>query len=344
MSLTAAALDFELPDALLAGEPPEAHGALRDGVRLMVVDRGEISHGVFHDLGAFLREGDLLVVNTSATVASAAEGRRGDGRPVVVHFAGPSPEGAWLIEVRRPDQGGPVRDLAPGETLLLDGQAWLQLVAPATPGATRLWEASLMGGMPVAEWLRRHGRPIVYSHALPRPLADYQTVFARHPGSAEMPSAGRPFSLQLVVDLLTSGVNFAPVLLHAGVSSLEIGELPPPERYEVPSDSARLINRTRREGGRVIAVGTTVVRAVETVAAGDGHVEPGAGWTDLVLSPDRPVTALDGLITGWHEPRSTHLLLLEAVAGHPAVAAAYAAALSHRYRWHEFGDSCLLLR
>ena len=344
MSPAAAALDFELPDALLATEPPEAHGASRDGVRLMVVEHGEISHLVFRALGAALRDGDLLVVNTSATVASAAEGRRADGRPVVVHFAGPSPEGAWLIEVRRPDQTGPVRDLAPGETLLLDAGGSLQLLAPAMPGATRLWEASLLGGWRVADWLRRHGRPIAYSHAPPRPLADYQTVFARHPGSAEMPSAGRPFTLELVVDLLTHGVNFAPVLLHAGVSSLESGELPPPERFEVPPDTARLINRARSEGGRVIGVGTTVMRAVETVAARDGHVDPGAGWTDLVLSAERPVSAFDGLITGWHEPRSSHLLLLEAVAGHDSVAAAYASALANGYRWHEFGDSCLLVR
>ncbi|HEX6537842.1 MAG TPA: S-adenosylmethionine:tRNA ribosyltransferase-isomerase [Candidatus Dormibacteraeota bacterium] len=344
MSPAGAALDFELPEALLATEPPEAHGAPRDGVRLMVVEHGEISHGVFSDLGALLRNGDLLVVNTSATLASAAEGRRADGRPVVVHFAGPSPDGAWLIEVRRPDQGGPIRDLAPGETLRLEGGARLQLLAPATPGATRLWEASLLSGGRVADWLRRHGRPIAYSHAPRRPLADYQTVFARHPGSAEMPSAGRPFSLELVVDLLTRGVNFAPVLLHAGVSSLELGELPPPERFEITAGSAQLINAAREAGSRVIAVGTTVVRAVETLVAPDGWVDAGSGWTDLVLSPERPVRAFDGLITGWHEPRSSHLLLLQAVAGQDAVAAAYQAALSHGYRWHEFGDSCLFLR
>jgi S-adenosylmethionine:tRNA ribosyltransferase-isomerase len=169
-------------------------------------------------------------------------------------------------------------------------------------------------------------------------------VFARTPGSAEMPSAGRPFSLELVADLISRGVAFAPLVLHAGVSSLEIDELPPAERFEVPGATARLINATRQAGHRVIAVGTTVVRAVETVAAPDGTVTSGAGWTDLVLSPDRPVRAFDGLITGWHEPRSSHLLLLESVAGHDAVSRAYAAALDEGYRWHEFGDSCLLLR
>lgn len=340
---TAARLDFELPERLIATEPPEAHGTPRDAVRLMVVDRGEISHAVFHDLGSFLRPGDLLVVNTSATVPAAVDAWRFDGRQVVLHIAGPSQDGAWLVEARRPDQRGPVLDIAPGETLALGDGATAQFVASWTRGTARLWEASLTVGQRVSEWLRLHARPIAYSHARPRPLEDYQTVFARHPGSAEMPSAGRPFSLELVIELLSRGVNFAPVLLHAGVSSLEIGELPPPERFAVSVETARLINRARCEGGRVIGVGTTVARAVETVAAPDGRVQPAEGWTDVVLSPERPVRAIDGLVTGWHEPRSTHLLLLEAVAGHDAVAAAYASALEHGYRWHEFGDSCLLL-
>lgn len=337
-------LDFELPDELIAVEPPEAHGTPRDGVRLMVVHGRRVSHAYFRDLGSSLREGDLLVVNTSATVAAAVDATRPGGASVVVHFAGPSRDGAWVVEVRRPDQRGPILDIAPGETLRLDG-ADLQLLSPLTPRSARLWEAVLSGTVPVSEWLRRHARPIAYSHAPGRwPLSEYQTVFARTPGSAEMPSAGRPFSLELVAELVSRGVGFAPLVLHAGVSSLETDELPPPERFEVPEATARLINATRQARGRVIAVGTTVVRAVETAAAPDGTVTAGAGWTDLVLSADRPVRAFDGLITGWHEPRSSHLLLLESVAGHEAVATAYAAALDQRYHWHEFGDSCLLLR
>ena len=337
-------LDFELPDELIAVEPPEARGVARDGVRLMVVHGRRVSHAYFRDLGSFLRGGDLLVVNTSATVAAAVNATRHGGASVVVHFAGPSRDGAWLVEVRRPDQRGPVLDIAPGETLRLDG-ADLQLLSPLTPHRARLWEASLSGTVPVSEWLRRHARPIAYSHTQRRwPLTEYQTVFARTPGSAEMPSAGRPFSLELVADLVSRGVGFAPLVLHAGVSSLETDELPPAERFEVPEATARLINATRQARGRVIAVGTTVVRAVETVAAPAGTVTPGAGWTDLVLSQDRPVRAFDGLITGWHEPRSSHLLLLESVVGREAVSAAYAAALEERYLWHEFGDSCLLLR
>ena len=338
-------VDFELPDELIAVEPPEAHGTPRDCVRLMVVRGGRISHAWFRDLGSFLRAGDLLVVNTSATIAAAVDARRANGAAVVVHFAGPSRDGAWVVEVRQPDQHGPVLDISPGETLRLDHGTELQLLSPLTPHRARLWEALLSGDTPVSEWLRRHARPIAYPHAeVRRPLSEYQTVFARTPGSAEMPSAGRPFSLELVARLVASGVAFAPVLLHAGVSSLENGELPPPERFEVSDASARLINATRRGGGRIIAVGTTVVRAVETVTGPDGVVEAAAGWTDLVLSPERPARAFDGLITGWHEPRSTHLLLLEAVAGRAAVSSAYESALEHGYHWHEFGDSCLLLR
>ena len=343
-TLPTVTVDFQLPDELIAVEPPEAHGTARDGVRLMVVHGGRLSHAYFRDLGSFLREGDLLVVNTSATVAAAVDATRQGGASVVVHFAGPSRDGAWVVEVRRRDQRGPVLDMAPGETLRLDG-ADLQLLSPLTPHRARLWEASLSGTGPVSEWLRAHARPIAYSHLERRwPLSEYQTVFARTPGSAEMPSAGRPFSLELVAGLVSRGIAFAPLVLHAGVSSLETDELPPPERFEVPEATARLINATRQARGRVIAVGTTVVRAVETVTAEDGTVTAGAGWTDLVLSTDRPVRAFDGLITGWHEPRSSHLLLLESVAGREVVSAAYSAALDQRYQWHEFGDSCLLLR
>ena len=344
-TLPPATVDFELPDELIAVEPPEARGVSRDCVRLMVVRGRRLSHAYFRDLGSFLREGDLLVVNTSATIAAAVNATRESGAGVVVHFAGPSRDGAWLVEVRHPDQHGPVLDMAPGETLRLEAGADLQLLSPLTPHRARLWEASLGGTVPVSEWLARHARPIAYAHSRRRrPLSEYQTVFARTPGSAEMPSAGRPFSLELVADLVSRGVAFAPLLLHSGVSSLDTDELPPAERFEVPDTTARLINATRQAGHRVIAVGTTVVRAVETVAAPDGTVTSGAGWTDLVLSPDRPVRAFDGLITGWHEPRSSHLLLLASVAGHDAVSRAYAAALDEGYRWHEFGDSCLLLR
>jgi S-adenosylmethionine:tRNA ribosyltransferase-isomerase len=174
-------------------------------------------------------------------------------------------------------------------------------------------------------------------------IDSYQTIFAREPGSAEMPSASRPFTPEVVTDLVSRGVSVAPLLLHTGVSSLEGGERPYPERYRVPESTAFAVNDARRHGGRVIAAGTTVVRALATVTGEHGVVHPGEGWTEVVVTPDAPVRSVDGLLTGWHEPESSHLLMLEAFAGSHALSRAYRTALDLGYRWHEFGDSHLIL-
>ena len=152
-----------------------------------------------------------------------------------------------------------------------------------------------------------------------------------------------PFTGELVAELVARGVQIAPVTLHTGVSSLELGEAPYPERYRVPLGTARLVDATRRWGGRVIAVGTTVARALETVAEADGTVVPGEGWTSLVITPQRGLRAIDGLLTGWHEPEASHRQLLEAAAGPELLARSYREARTHGYRWHEFGDSHLIL-
>jgi S-adenosylmethionine:tRNA ribosyltransferase-isomerase len=175
------------------------------------------------------------------------------------------------------------------------------------------------------------------------PLIEYQTVFAREPGSAEMPSAGRPFTAELVVDLVTRGIGVAPITLHTGVSSQEPGEPPQSEPFRVPESTARAVNATRAWGGRVVAVGTTVTRALESATDEAGIVRAARGWTDLVLGPNRPARVVNGLVTGWHAPGASHLDLLEAVAGPDLVERAYRAAVRQRYLWHEFGDSCLLL-
>jgi S-adenosylmethionine:tRNA ribosyltransferase-isomerase len=225
----------------------------------------------------------------------------------------------------------------------LPGDTEVELVAPYA-GGTRLWLSRVSGPLPLREFLAAHGHPIRYGY-VPRewPLEHYQTVFATEPGSAEMPSAGRPFTTELITALAARGVLIAPLTLHTGVSSLERGESPYPERYAVPEATARLVNAVRWWGGRVIAVGTTCVRALETVAAEDGTVAAGEGWTRLVVTPERGLHAVDGLITGWHEPEASHLQLLEAVAGPELLAASYAEALGHGYLWHEFGDSHLIL-
>jgi S-adenosylmethionine:tRNA ribosyltransferase-isomerase len=335
MSLAAARTRFVLPPELSAGEPPEARGLRRDQVRLLVADATASWHARFQDIGRFLSPGDLLVVNISATLPAAV-----DAGEVVVHFATPPESGATVVELRRPDQSGPVRDAVPGARIPLPHGGSVTLLA-SVPGSERLWRAR--ADLPPG-YLARHGRPVGYGYLRGRwPLAAYQTVFAREPGSAEMPSAGRPFTAELVTGLVAEGITIAPVTLHTGLSSLEGDEPPQPERYRVPAHTARLVNLTRGHGGRVVAVGTTVTRALETVARPDGTVTGGEGWTDLVLGPDRPARTVTGLVTGWHEPQATHLLLLEAVAGAELIQRAYDAAIARRYLWHEFGDSCLLL-
>ncbi len=334
------ALDFVLPEGLEATEPPP----VRDGVRLLVASRSGIAHARFSQLGEFLAPGDLVVVNTSATLAAAVDGDRAGVR-VEVHFSAELDNGAWVVEVRPAGVStGPVTDLRPGEEITLDAGAALIMDRPRPAGQARLWEARtrIDGGVPV--FLTRHGRPIRYAYVpRPWPLPDYQTVFAREPGSAEMPSAGRPFTEHVVTELITRGVTLAPVVLHTGVSSQEPGEPPQPEQFGVPAATARLVNSTRQAGGRVIAVGTTVTRALESAANPDGSVRARHGWTDLVLGPSRPARAVAGLVTGWHAPGASHLALLEAVAGPALVGRAYAEAVRSGYHWHEFGDSCLLL-
>jgi S-adenosylmethionine:tRNA ribosyltransferase-isomerase len=242
-----------------------------------------------------------------------------------------------------------MRDQRGGEVLALPAGATAEVVAawpPSTPAVagSRLWLAVLRTPAPVPTWLERHGRPIRYRYVdRDWPLSAYQTVFATEPGSVEMPSAARPFTPEVVTRLVARGIDVAPLVLHCGVASLEEGETPYAEQYRVPADTARRIELARRTGGRVVAVGTTVVRALETVVDDAGTVHPGKGWTELVVTPERGVRAVDGLVTGWHEPAASHLLLLEAVAGRALLEASYAAALDEGYKWHEFGDSHLIL-
>jgi S-adenosylmethionine:tRNA ribosyltransferase-isomerase len=333
---------------LEAHEPPEARGLRRDEVRLMVASGGCLVDARFNELPRFLGPGDLLVVNTSATLPAAVPAAARDGRELVVHLSGPMPRaeggGFWLVELREPGRPAsrPYPGGAVGEVLGL-GDGELELLGRYV-GRSRLWVALLRLEVSVHDFLGRHGKPIRYGY-VPRdwPLEAYQTVFADEPGSAEMPSAGRPFTPEVLAALAGRGVGVAPLVLHTGVSSLEAHEPPYPERYRVPAETARRVNEARRAGGRVVAVGTTVVRALETVAADDGSVSAGAGWTDVVVTPERGVRAVDGLLTGWHDPEASHLLMLEAVAGRELVERSYRAAAARGYLWHEFGDLELLL-
>jgi S-adenosylmethionine:tRNA ribosyltransferase-isomerase len=314
---------------------------------LLVAAPDHVVHTRFSELGDHLNPGDLLVVNNSSTLPAAVDGTRA-GVAIAVHFSTALDDHVWVVELRPVREAtGHLKDIAIGERIALPGGAALQVVAsypePATAGS-RLWAARVAVEGDVTSYLSRQGRPIRYSYVPAEwPLSSYQTVFAMRSGSAEMPSAARPFSTELVARLVASGVAMAPITLHAGVSSAEPGEPPAAERFDVPAVTARLVNSTRQAGGRVIAVGTTVTRALESAVTGRGVIEASRGWTSLVLGPSRPAQVVDGLITGWHDAGASHLLLLEAVAGPDLVSAAYREAVANGYRWHEFGDSALLL-
>jgi S-adenosylmethionine:tRNA ribosyltransferase-isomerase len=342
------ALAFEIAPDLEAHEPPEARGVPRDGVRLLVARKadGAVEHRTFRDLPELLEPGDVVVINVSATIPAAVPARRpGGGGPVRVHFATRAPhlEDDWrVVEIRSADGRRPAR-LPAGERLTLRGGASLELVAPYASGQ-RLMLARLCCELLVDEYLERHGEPIRYGHVRGSwPLEAYQNVYAISPGSAEMPSAGRPFTRELLSRLVARGVTIAPITLHAGVSSPESHEPPFPEWFEVPEHTAQTICDARHGGGRVIAVGTTVVRALESATAADGCACARSGWTGLVITPDCGVRSVDGMITGWHEPEASHLMMLEAVAGPELLEHSYAAALDAGYLWHEFGDSHLIL-
>ena len=338
---------LELPDRLEAQEPPEARGLARDGVRLLVANRadGSLVHSRFTELPRFLEAGDLLVLNTSATLPAALPVARADGAALELRLSTPAeghdPERFWIVELRAGD--APFGGARVGERLVLPGAASARILAPYA--GRRLWLAEVELPGPLEGYLAVHGHAIRYGY-VPRswPLSAYQNVYAVEPGSAEMPSAGRPFTAELLTRLVAGGVLVAPLTLHTGVSSQERHEPPYAERFRVPESTARLVNSVRAWGGRVLATGTTVVRALETVAAPDGTVSAGEGWTSLVVSPERGLRAVDGLLTGLHEPESSHLDLLRALAGDELLARSYRAAVEQGYRWHEFGDSQLFLR
>jgi S-adenosylmethionine:tRNA ribosyltransferase-isomerase len=364
-------LEFEIPPELEAHDPPEERGGSRDGVRLMVAYRHDLRlvHARFRDLAGFLDPGDLLVINTSGTLPASIPARRVDGTPLELHLSTPLPSGdgpvdlsrppgpeptMWVVELRRPSGADSLqfREATPGEVLALpDGSAEILDSYPPDCGpledrstGSRLWTAALRLGSALGPYLERHGHPIRYGYVTREwPVSYYQTVYARQAGSAEMPSAGRAFTPEMITELISRGIDVAPVTLHAGVSSLEEHEPPGAEFYRVPEETARRVALARRAGGRIVAVGTTVVRALETVAGESGVVQAGRGWTNVVVSPDRGVRAVDGLLTGWHEPRASHLLMLEAVGGRELLEVSYHAALGHGYLWHEFGDLHLLL-
>jgi S-adenosylmethionine:tRNA ribosyltransferase-isomerase len=348
---------FRIPPGGEAGTPPELRQPAsrvgpegRADVRLMVArGAGEIAHRRFADIVEEIDPGDVIVVNASAVIPAALDATGPHGEPFRLHLSTEQPGGFWVVEPRLPAGPGSLRfEGRPPATLRLAAGGTAELLSPYPPAATppyRLWLARLELPEPVLDYLDAHGQPIRYTHVDEAwPIGVYQTVFARVPGSVEMPSAARPFTHRLVTELVAKGVTIVPIVLHTGVSSQEAGEAPYAERFEVPVATADIVNAARAAGGRVVAAGTTVVRALETTADRAGRSHPGQGWTELVVTPRRGVRLVDGLITGWHEPESSHLAMLEAIAGRDLLEASYREAVGEHYRWHEFGDSHLILR
>jgi len=350
-------LNFRLDPDHEAHRPPEADGGRRDDVRLLLSPGDDDPvHTWFAYLPDHLQAGDLVVVNNSGTVGAAIDVTIAADEPhgafpidAVLHVSSPLPGDLWMVEPRTKLPNGSTRPLALPDHQLVAHQTGgrdrrlFHLLRPA-PDSARLWMAVAADGINVAGTLRSAGRPIRYSYVSDDwPLAAYQTVFSEEPGSAEMPSAARPFTADVVTRLVSRGVGVAPITLHTGVSSLEGDERPYAERFRVPAATAAAVNTTHLGGGHVIAIGTTVVRTLETVTDERGVTHPGQGWTDVVITPERGVRAVDGLLTGWHEPEASHLAMLEAVAGRGPLVTAYESAFANGYRWHEFGDSHLIL-
>jgi S-adenosylmethionine:tRNA ribosyltransferase-isomerase len=324
-------------------------------VRLLVSYRADdrIVHARFRDLPRFLDAGDVLVVNTSGTMNAALAATRADGSAVELHLSTHLPAGLWLVEVRTL-AGATTKPLfaaMAGETLALPDGGAATLHTPYVPdesiasGASpRLWIATLHLPAALDDYLARHGFPIRYGYVRQAwPIDYYQTVYVTEVGSAEMPSAGRAFTPELITRLVARGVQVAPLLLHTGVASLETHEPPYEEFYRVSPETARVVNDARAVGKRVVAVGTTVIRALESVTDAAGTTHPGEGWTRLIVTPARGIHAANAMLTGLHEPRATHLAMLEALAGRTHLARTYAAALTEGYLWHEFGDLHLIL-
>lgn len=343
-----AALDFSRPEALAASTTPERRGLARDEVRLLVTSaEGRHRHGRFRDLAAYLEPGTLLVVNRSATLPASLPARaEGATGRFVLHLSTAYGGGVWLAEPRwSASRPGPL-PLEPDTVIDLAGLE-ARLLHPY-PGLPRLWLVRIEGDIEAA--MARHGRPITYGYLRgePPPLDAFQTLFAETPGSAEMPSAARPFTPRVLASLERRGIDLASITLHTGVSSLEVetDEVEDhalyPEPFEVSQDTADAVNAARAAGRPVIAVGTTVVRALES--AWDGcALRAASGFTRLYVHPGRPVHSVDGLLTGLHDPLASHLAMLYAVAGVARVRSAYSEAVQQRYLWHELGDSHLIL-
>lgn len=347
--MTPSIIQFNLPPELACPQPTEERGIERDEVRLLVTNgAGHTEHTTFNHLTTFLQNGDVLVVNTSATIPAALPVSLPGDKQGRLHVSTKLNSGAWLAEIReitgnktkRWHQGkdGMMFQLPFGSSVILKhkfykNDQWLHL-----------WVTEFNIHEPMHKYLSANARPIQYEK-LDRqyPLSYYQTFFSFHPGSVEMPSAGRGFTPGLIGRLLKKGVTLAPIILHTGISSLEENETPHPEYMQVDPVTASIVNTARSQGRRVIAVGTTAIRAIETAVNNDGVVIPYHGNTELFIDESYAMKVVDGLVTGFHEPRASHLNILQSVGGFDHIGKAYKEAIKAGYYWHQFGDLHLIL-
>lgn len=334
--------DYELPPELIAQEPIEP----RDASRLMVVERasGRIEHRRFRDLPSYLGPPDVLVVNETKVIPARLIGRRPTGGKVELLLVRRHAPSLWEAMAR------PARR-APVGTRLLFGEGELEgLVQEELPEGRRLVAFAAPGGDVEGTLQRLGGAPLPPYIRKPAPLERYQTVYARYEGSVAAPTAGLHFTPELLGTLAQRGVDTAPLVLHVGpgtfrpVRTKEVEDHRlESEYYCLPAETAAKINRARAAGGRVVAVGTTVVRTLETVASRHGGIAASEGWADLFIFPGYRFRAVDVLITNFHLPRSTLLMLVCAFAGRKLIMEAYRVAVAERYRFYSFGDAMLIL-
>ena len=347
--ITSSIIQFELPPHLACPLPTEERNMKRDEVRLLVTSGNEkVEHSTFNHLNTFLEQGDVLIVNTSATLPSALPVTLPGNREGRLHFSTKMQGNLWLVEIRKV-AGNKTRRWKEGKPginfqLPLSASLTLQQRFYNNDQWLDLWVAAFNCDQPAEEYLASHAKPIQYEK-LDRvyPLPYYQTYFSFHPGSSEMPSAGRGFTASLIDRLLKKGISIVPVLLHTGVSSLEEHETPYPEYMEIDPIAAATINQAKQQGERIIAVGTTAIRAIETATDDRGNVMPYRGNTDLFIEDGYTMKVTDGLLTGFHEPNASHLNMLQAVAGFDHIDNAYKEAINREYYWHQFGDLHLIL-
>ncbi|HEX6370603.1 MAG TPA: tRNA preQ1(34) S-adenosylmethionine ribosyltransferase-isomerase QueA [Longimicrobium sp.] len=337
--------DFHLP----AEQVAQAPAGRRDASRLLVVDRasGELHHRTFSDLVEYIPAGDALVLNETRVFPARLLGRKATGAAAEILLLHPhqGEEKVWTALVR------PGGKLKPGRTVEIGPELSVEIVA-STPGGERI--VRLVTPLGLTEALDRYGEvplpPYVERSATDADRERYQTVYARTRGSVAAPTAGLHFTPGMLEAMEARGVRIVRLVLHVGVGTFRPVETEDPaehrmhrEWYHVPPQAADALNATRAAGGAIWSVGTTVTRTLESVATEDGIVHPGEGWTDIFIRPPYRFKAVDHLVTNFHLPRSTLLMLVSAFGGYERVMGAYADAIDRGYRFYSYGDAMLLV-